>query len=622
MAIDTDTLRARFVDIELDLASGELTRNERIVRLPAQPLLVLRILLDRAGEVVTREELQRQLWSDVAFGDFDHGLNKAVGKLRDAIQILEGGSDLIQTIPRRGYRMNAKVDWIGPPIGSPNVPNASPAERPFTPAHHDKFGFWLGIGLALALLLGAGIASSHLSSGVDRPRPTPTIRSLAVLPLTNLSSNSDEDYLAAGITEELSTDLSHAKSLRVISRASTSRFQGSRLSIPQIAEQLHVDAVIEGTVLRSNNTIRVTIRLLTSHPERETWASSYERSASDAIALQNQIAADAVYQIRAQLTPEEQDRLKLESRINSEAYDEYLRGRYILHKETTGTTKAIPHLERAIQLDPNFAAAYAALGEAWGMDGVWRPDSNAHEVYAKALEYSQAAVDLDPDSAEANASLGHSLMQNRRWKEAEAALRRAIQLDPHNLEAIEYLTLLLTQKDRLAEALALSREAALSNPVAVDFQHVYAMTLYLARRYEESVAESRSVLELDPNRTAAYGTLAYALVEEGRYNEAEAAFDRSDSMNPGLEAWLYAREGNIQGARRILNDNSDLINIPSAAARYLAGDKERGLAELDYLANKRWATKTYRMRVDPIFDPMRNDPRFYAIVKKTGLYDN
>src|SRR6201996_4659240 len=150
MATNTDTHRARFVDIELDLTSGELTRNERTVRLPAQPLLVLRILLDRAGEVVTREELQRQGWSDVAFGDFDHGLNNAVGKLRDSIQILEGGSNLIQTIPRRGYRMNAKVNWIGPPIGPPNVPNESPAERPLPRSYHDNFGFWLGTGLALA----------------------------------------------------------------------------------------------------------------------------------------------------------------------------------------------------------------------------------------------------------------------------------------------------------------------------------------------------------------------------------------------------------------------------------------------------------------------------------------
>ncbi|HEV2577100.1 MAG TPA: winged helix-turn-helix domain-containing protein [Acidobacteriaceae bacterium] len=222
-------------------------RNGRTVRLPAQPLLVLRILLDRAGEVVTREVLQGQLWSDVAFGDFDNGLNKAVGKLRDALQLLEGDSNLIQTIPRRGYRVNAEVDWIGPPIRPISVAEARPVEQPSSSAGPDKAGFWLGMGLAPALLLGAGIAASHLSSGLYRSSPAPAIRSLAVLPLINLSRNPDEEYLADGITEELSTDLSHAKSLRVISRASTSGFQGSRLSIPEIAEQLHVDAVIEGT---------------------------------------------------------------------------------------------------------------------------------------------------------------------------------------------------------------------------------------------------------------------------------------------------------------------------------------------------------------------------------------
>jgi TolB-like protein/DNA-binding winged helix-turn-helix (wHTH) protein/Flp pilus assembly protein TadD len=616
MAMSTAVVKAQFADLELDLSSGELTRQERLLRLPMQTFLVLRILLEHAGEVVTREELQRQLWTDTSFGEFESGLNKAIAKLRDALKTLQADPGLIETIPRRGYRFNAKVNWIG---AQNDVPaSGSVAVETLPPERLIRTGYWLMSSLTLALILGAGasFSGSTVSNWLKGP---PVIHSLAVLPLINLSNNPDEDYLADGITEELTTDLSTAKSLRVISNASTSRFKRSQLPVPQIASQLNVDAVIEGTVLRIDNTLRVSIRLIAATPERQLWAASYERNISDTATLQNQIAADAVFQIRTQLTPEERTRLTLERRINPEAHDEYLRARYFLHQETVQANRAIPRLEHAIQLDPNYAAAYAALGEAWGMQGVW---SNNREVYPKALEYSQKAVSLDPTSAEAYASLGHSLMQSRRWNEAETTLRKAIQLDPDNLEAIEYLAVLLAQKDRLAEALALDREAVRNNPVAVDFKRVHAVILYLARQYDEAIAESQSIIELDPNHTVAYDTLAFALVEKGRYREAEAAFSKTASIQPGLRAWLFAREGDFTAARLILKDNPSLVNIPAAAARYLVGEKERGLTELDYLANEKWANKTYRLRVDPIFDPMRSDPRFTAIVKKTGLLDN
>lgn len=620
MAISTEASKAQFADLELDLSSGELSRQGRVLRLPMQIFLVLSILLKHSGEVVTREELQRKLWTDTNIGDFENGLNKAIAKLRDAFDTLQADSSLIERIPRRGYRFNAKVDWIGPQNGGPHFRSVAVEQTP-PAAQLKKAHYWLIGCLTFIPILGAG-AWLYGSAVSDWIKGRPVIHSLAVLPMINLSNNPDEDYLADGIAQELITDLSNAKSLRVVSYASTSRFRQSKLPVPKIAEQLTVDAVINGTVLRINDTLRVTVRLIAAKPERQLWAASYERKIGDILTLQNQIAADAIYQIRTQLTPEERMRLNLERRINPEAQEEYLRGRYILHRETKNAGKAVPHLERAIQLDPNFAAAYAALGEAWGMEGVWVPTRPSREAYTKALYYSQMAVSLDPASAEAYASLGQSMMQNRHWKDAEGALRRAIELDPNNLEAIQYLTLLLAEKDRLPEALQLSRDAAFNNPVAVDFQHTYAMTLYLARRYDEAIATSKSVIELSPDRTAAYGNLAYALVEKGRFAEADTAFAKSEFSNPGIQAWLLAREANVPAARQLLKDNPSVVNIPAAAARYLVGERERGLAELDYLANEKWAIKSYRLRVDPIFDPMRNDPRFTAIVKKTGLLDN
>jgi tetratricopeptide (TPR) repeat protein len=411
----------------------------------------------------------------------------------------------------------------------------------------------------------------------------------------------------------------------VLSRESTIGFKGSTLSIPQIAEQLHVDALIEGTVLRANDTARVTVRLTATRPERQLWAASYERNASDLIQLQNQLAADAVNHMRAQLTPQGKTQLNLESKINPEAYDEYMQAKFLLRQGTGQHPKAIPHLERAIQLDPDFAGAYAAMGLAWGLEGALGggpAGKTNQEIYATALAYSQKAVNLDPTSSEAYASLGLSLMQSHRWNEGEAALRHAIELDPNNPIGVGYLGLLLTQKGRSDEAVRLMHEFVLTNPVELFIRRQYALTLFEARRYDEAIAECERIIKLDPNLGLAYLTYAEALTQKGRFQEAEVAFAHGHPIDPGLHAWLLALQGKADAARQVLKENPSLVNPRTAVTRYLLGEHERGLAELDYLANEKWATKTLFLRVDPTFDPMRNDPRFTAIVKKTGLLDN
>ncbi len=608
MVSSSEAVKAQFADFELDLSSGELTRNGGRLRLQGQPFMVLRVLLEHAGEVVTREQLQRQLWPDETFVDFDHGLNKAIAKLRDALDDPKAVSRLIDTLPRRGYRFTGEVNWIGSREGLPDREADAISRRPI------RARYWLIGGLVLALLLTTALWLNWRMV-LGRFGPRPVIGSIAVLPFENLSNDPGQEYFADGMTEELTTDLSYARSLRVLSRASTVGFRRSTLSLPQIAEQLHVDAVIEGTVLRANNSVRVTIRLTAARPERQLWAASYERDTGDVVSLQNQIAAEAVAQIRAQLTPQQQTRLSLESRIKSEAYDEYLRGRFLLRQESVEeNSKAIPHLERAIQLDPNFAAAYAALGEAWCLPwNKWNP----REAYPRGLDYSQKAVRLDPNSSEAYSSLGHSLMQNHRWNEGEVALRRAIALDANNPYAAQYLALLVGQKGRVGEGLQISRELASANPTASDFQRVYANMLFRAHRYDEAIVLCQRIIDLDPNHLITFGTLANALVQAGRYSEAEAAFKKGNLFNAGVQAWLYALEGNSQATRQVLNNNSVVVNVHTAVAHYVVGDRETALTELGDLADQ-WDIKTYSLRDDPTFDPMRKDPRFDAIVKKNG----
>jgi TolB-like protein/DNA-binding winged helix-turn-helix (wHTH) protein/Flp pilus assembly protein TadD len=613
-------LKAQFADFELDLSSGELIRDGRRSRLQGQPFQVLSVLLERAGGVVTREELQRRLWPDETFVDFDHGLNKAIAKLREALEDSKTSSKLIETIPRRGYRFTAEVNWVGTRNGQ-LVAEQKPSQQRRLPSRNLFAG-----GVVLALLLTTAVWFNWQTLSVWLGI-RPAIQSVAVLPLVNLSNDPAQEYLADGITEQLITDLSYAKPLRVLSRESTIAFKGSNLSFPQIAEQLHVDALIEGTVLRANDTARVTVRLTATRPERQLWAASYERNASDLIQLQNQLAADAVKQMRAQLTPQGKTQLNLERKINPEAYDEYMQAQFLLHQDQGAGQyhQAIPHLERVIQLDPEFAGAYAAMGRAWGLEGalggLW-PAGKAQEIYRTSLAYSQKAVNLDPASSEAYASLGLSLMQSRRWNEGEAAFRHAIELDPNNPTGVGYLGLLLTQKGRNDEAVRLTREFVLANPVEMFIRRQYAVMLFDARRYDEAIAECERIIKLDPNRQQAYGTYGEALTQKGRFQEAEVAFAHGHPIDPDLHAWLLALQGKADAARQVLKENPSLVTPRTAVARYLLGEQERGLAELDYLANEVWPTITLFLRVDPTFDPMRNDPRFTAIVKKTGLLDN
>ena len=265
------------------------------------------------------------------------------------------------------------------------------------------------------------------------------------------------------------------------------------------------------------------------------------------------------------------------------------------------------------------------MGQAWAYEGVFNgrnPRQNNRESFATALAYSQKAVKLDPTSSEAYSSLGHSLLCNHRWNEAEKALRRAIELDPNNVYASGYLSIMLLQKGRTEEAVRISRELAFADPVAIDIRRFYCIALTQSRKYDEAIVECERLIKLDPNHLTTYQPYASALVEKGRFQEAESAFDHSHlGIDAGIHAWLLARQGKTAEARQVLADNASLVNPRTAVAHYLLGEQERGLRELDYLANEMWIEKTYFLRVDPMFDPMRSDPRFTAIVKKTGLLD-
>lgn len=306
--------------------------------------------------------------------------------------------------------------------------------------------------------------------------------------------------------------------------------------------------------------------------------------------------------------------------VNPEAHDEYLHARYLLGMETAQMDKAIPHLERAVKIDPSYVPAIAALGEAWALEGVYGYSKN-RETAPKAISYSLRAIALDPKSSEAYSAYGIALLQARRWKEAEAALRHAIELNPDGAQPHEYLSMLLMMRGRSKESLSEMREVALANPVSVRLQRVYANLLLRSGDLEGAITRCRIVIEMDPTHRMAYYTLGNALVAEGRYDEAEKAYR---TMNPEayeIFAWLAAKQGHTTRARQLLKRNVNNPSVYTAATYYLLGDRGTAFAQLDKLANDDWVVNTYWMRVDSLFDPMRSDARFAAIMKKTGLMD-
>ncbi len=611
--------KAKFSGIELDLRTGELVKDGRTLRLQRQSLCVLKTLLERSGQPVTREELHRQLWPEDTYVDFDQGLNKTIAKVRESLAALGLPQNLVETLPKLGYRFTVPVEWVSEPHASEVAANP-PKATGVTPPRAD-FSQKKRRMIALAAVLVVIVAAVLFFARNTLFRSRAPIRSVAVLPIANLSDDPSEQYLADGITDELITDLSKIKSLRVISRTSVTRYKQTKLSFPQIAEQLQADAVVEGTMRVSNGRVRITLQLIAANPERHLWAAAFERGADDVLALQDQLALAAAEQIRAELTPEERTELSRHQPINPEAYREYLRGRYFLQQGWEGQTEnAIPHLQHAIELDPAYAEAYAALGEAWTWEGMLGVDRRAST--AKGIEFATRAINLDPNLAEGYSALGLSLREARRWKESESALRHALQLDPNLYQAQVYLASLMTMLGRKQESLAFSRQAADANPASAYYQREYAAMLFRAGRYDESIQQCKRVIELDPNYLITYVTLGNALAFQGRLREAAAAYQHREHENYSLQAWLAVLEHDPQRAHQLLRKADPGGDVWYPVALYMLGEKEAGLAELDRMVTERWVFLANFLKDDPLFDPMRGDPRFTAIVDKMGFEKN
>ena len=622
----TQSTVIRFGVFELDVRAGELRKRGLRIPLQQQPLQILLLLLERPGEVVTRQELQEKLWPGGTFVDFDRSLNKAVVKLREALGDNPDSPRYIETLPRRGYRFLAMApEVVSPTSFNPVVPEASVAsvseEKP--KAHRYKLIAVGAVVAAVALtLLGAGLWRSW------RHGTAVQVRSIAVLPLDNLSGDPSQEYFADGMTDELITDLGKIGTIQVISRTSVMHYKGTRRTVPEIARELNVDAIVEGSVLRSGEKVRITAQLIAALTDKHLWAESYERDVGDILSVQNSVALEIARQVRIQLTSAEQERLQRHRSINSAAYDAYLVGRYSQTTQSAeGIQKGLPAFEQAIELDPNYSPAYAGLADTYSLLAnyyVLAPKG----AFPQAEAAAKKALELDSDSPEAHTALGYP--ENHftwDWVAAEREYKTAIALNPSYATAHLRYAELLSNLGRHDEAIAEIRRAQELDPLSLVMRSNVGRFLYFARRYDEAIQVLKETLQLDPGRVYAHLHLGMCYEGKGMWSEALNEFEEVKTTFNGRRgptlAHIYAETGRIEEARTIARDlrreagDSDWFYIASAYAAL--GEKD----EAFWCLEKAYETHDFYLaflKVHPYMDPLRSDPRYTALLHRIGLH--
>jgi TolB-like protein/DNA-binding winged helix-turn-helix (wHTH) protein/Tfp pilus assembly protein PilF len=608
----------RFGAFELDLRARELRKRGIRVRLQEQPFQVLAMLATRPGEVVSRDELRNKLWPADTFVDFDHGLNKAVNKIRGALADSAETPRFVETVARRGYRFLAPVTGLDVPVG----PIAEgPSSRPRVPSL-----VWQISTITLALLAGVLVVRNL------RPRPPvlPQINSVAVLPLESLSADASQDYFADGMTDELITDLGQIAALRVISRTSVMSYKRTRKPLPQIGRELGVDAVVEGTVLRSGDQVRITAQLIRVATDQHLWAQSYIGNMRDALGLQTKVARSIAEQISIRLTPEEEAVLTAKP-VDPEAYESYLEGRYFWNKRTgDGLLRALQYFNKALAKDPNYAKAYAGLADSYALLG--NSDFallSPREAYPKAKAAATRALQLDSSLGEAHASLAFCLgLFEWNWDAAEKEYRRAIALNPGYATAHQWYALQLSVLGRSDQSIEEIRRAEKLDPLSLIISADVADVLFAARRYDESMEQSHKTIDMDPTFAIGHYELGQTLVQKKMYAEAIAELRKAKDLSGGdatctaVLAYAYAAAGRKPEALRLLTELKRLSNRRFSYAAQEAliyaslNDNNRALALLD---------QAYRLRFDalllrsPAFDSLRADPQFRDLMRRIGL---
>jgi TolB-like protein/DNA-binding winged helix-turn-helix (wHTH) protein/Flp pilus assembly protein TadD len=629
----------RFGVFEVDTVTGELRKHGLRIKLQEQPFQVLSLLLARQGELVTREELHQKLWPADTFVDFEHGLNKTINKLREALSDDRETPRYIETLPRRGYRFIAPAISAPPPSepsGTPVVLGAQP--DPVVTGNPRKTRWmtptmilWLGVLALLALALWYKLARRQVFPAVASLSATPA-RSLAVLPLQNLSGDNNQEYFAEGMTDELITDLGQMGALRVISRTSVMQYKATAKTLPQIGRELGVDVIVEGTVFRSGSRVRITAQLIDARTDHHLWAHAYERDLKDVLVLQDEVARDIANGIRVELTPQERARLAGSHSVDPEAHEAYLKGRYYWNQFTEADgRKSLGFFQEAIGKDPNYALGYSGLADYYGMmySGIGALPRN--EACPKAEPAALKAVELDDSLAETHLSLGAiRLFCDWDWQGAESEFKRAIQLNPSYSQAHRVYADLLTFSGGGGKAVAEMGRAVENDPMSADDNYALGFTYYETRQYDQALKQYRKALEMDPKRANPHYGFGDVYAQQGRYDLAIREFRKGLELSGGQPAaspdlaYVYALAGRRPEALEILKQLNERskhrpVSALDRAVVYVAlGNKEQALALLDE-AYEQHEWRMLLLKAEPLYDPLRSDPRFQDLLRRMNF---
>jgi TolB-like protein/DNA-binding winged helix-turn-helix (wHTH) protein/Flp pilus assembly protein TadD len=634
----------RFGPYELRTRTRELYKQGTKLKLRPQPFQVLKILVERAGDVVSREELHDLLWPAETFVDFEQGLNTSIKVLRGVLSDSASEPRYIETLPKLGYRIIVPVEAQAEELVPSNETSAPGQNAGAETLASEKIADdripqpffvrrWpLLAGISIALIAAALVGYFQWSRPRSAPQPTGGRTMLAVLPFDNLTGDPSQDYFSDGLTEEMIAQLGRLdpQHLGVIARTSVMHYKNTSEQLEQIGHELGVQYVLEGSVRRDSHKVRISAQLIQVTDQSHVWARQYDRELNNLLALEGEIAQEIAGGIQLTLGNTnhiDAARNQALSPSSYEAYDLYLRGLYFWNKRTTTDfERAIDYFQQAAEKDPNYARAYAGLANSYVLMAVYR-DLPPKELMPKARAAALRAVELDDSLAEAHVSLGVIAQDyDWDWPTVEKEYRRAIELNPNYPTAHQWYAESLALQGRFEEAFLEIERARQLDPLSLIIGSDYAVILYFSRQYDRAIEQFRSVLDREPSFPRAH-MVAYAYAEKGMYAEALADIESwhrlSGDPQSMLLAYVSGRAGQQAKARQALRNLQQLSQAEKSYAYSIAvayigiGDNEKAIKWLQ----KSYAehTITTALRVDPIFDPLRSDPRFQELLRGMGL---
>jgi TolB-like protein/DNA-binding winged helix-turn-helix (wHTH) protein/Flp pilus assembly protein TadD len=622
---------------ELDLAAYELRRSGDVLKLERIPMEILLFLIEQRERLVTREEIADRIWGKDVNVDTDNSINGAIRKIRRVLRDDSDSPRFIQTITGRGYRFIAAVDApapeqaVGPPLKTvSDEPDSVP------PAAASNSGIrreavLLAATVFLIALAGVLFLSPSFSA---RVRPPSGRLMLAVLPFENLTGDPAQDYFSDGMTEEMISQLGNldAQHLGVIARTSVMHYKHSQEPLDQIGRELGVQYVLEGSIRRDSDKVRITTQLIQLKDQTHVWARQYDRELNHLLGLQGEIAHEVSAEIQVALwehTPTTQPTQQPSSTQNYEAYDLYLKGQYFWNKRTIeGFERAIDYYQQAIAKDPNYARAYAGLADSYALIAAYGTASPS-EYMPKARAAALRALELDKDLPEAHTALA-LIVQNYDydWQTAEREFQRAIELNPNYATGHHWYAEHLMWRGRFDEALRESERARQLDPLSLIIATDNGAILLYSRQYDRALEKLRTVRELDPSFPRVSGLIVRAYEEKELFADALADLEKARPLyNPwscSELGYINARTGQESQAAldlaklEELNRREPVDPIVFAAPYIGAGDKDQAMVWL----NKAYAHHSNALtglKSDPIYDPLRSDPRFQDLLRRVGL---